>query len=278
MYLLIIFCLFLICPILQGNGFRLKSYNLNKYTSSEHHLDCLHTVRKVPLPKEFTFCYRHKQLYNGGSWGRKGGSILLANYNHDWTVVKTGIELAYWTNPWIAIHHNRSMAWIKPGEGYGFNMLTWRHTCLAISLLDFSYMMYENGELVKDAQFDEKFRKGLSQPAVDIITVGCAHMPQQFKESHPGIVTDFQLFGTKLSEQKMKDWTGCTERMQGDIVSWDMKEWFFNKTGNGSEIEYLEFEKDVCNMQELSHHIFPTKERFSKSMDQCRKVSAKMNV
>ena len=76
------------------------------------------------------------------------------------------------------------------------------------------------------------------------ISIGCV---TYWEDSHVGIVTDFQLFSRILSKQEMERWTGCQERLQGDIVSWDTEEWSFNQTGNGSTIEYLDFENNVCN-------------------------------
>ena len=71
--------------------------------------------------------------------------------------------------------------------------------------------------------------------------------------------------------------TGCKKRLQGDLVSWDTEDWFLNKTGDGSRIEYIEFENDVCDKQNMSNHFFPGRRPFLKSIELCHKVSGKLN-
>ena len=65
-------------------------------------------------------------------------------------------------------------------------------------------------------------------------------------------MTDFQIFGRTLTRQDMNEWTGCKQRVYGDIVNLDSKDWVFNKTDNIREVEYLDFENDICFARDYS--------------------------
>ena len=86
-------------------------------------------------------------------------------------------------------------------------------------------------------------------------------------------MTDFQLFNRTLSKAEMEDWTGCTQRFDGEIVNWDSEEWVFNKTGNMSEVEKLEFESNICDLSENSKHIIPVQLSFKQSLEYCEKIA-----
>ena len=110
------------------------------------------------------------------------------------------------------------------------------------------------------------------------ISIGCHYGDQQYRNARAQIVTDFQMFGRVLSNQEMKDWTNCGKRIPGDIVNWELEDWFFNKTEteNVSEIEELEFEKDICDVTGKSNHIFPLKTSIQKALKLCEKVSGQL--
>ena len=154
------------------------------------------------------------------------------------------------------------------GEKFSFNMLTWLHTCFAFNLEDGTSIMYENGKLVSEKKYDivKEFGEALPEFVSEEIYVGCYP-----KQSHPGVLTDFQFFGRMLTHQELQRWTGCEERIEGDLVSWDTEDWIFDRAGNGSRIEYLEFEKDVCDLRNTSHHFFPAKFGFKKALGLCKK-------
>ena len=192
-----------------------------------------------------------------------------------------GINFAYWQYvPWVGLYSQgrEDAPFIGMGDEFDFNMLTWRHTCFAFSLEDGNSIMYENGKLVTEKVFDEvvEFGKKLSDFIAEEITFGC-YLFDNGMQSHPGVVTDFQLFGRVLSHRELEKWTGCEERIEGDLVSWDKEDWTFQTSGNGSRVEYLEFEKEVCDLRNMSHHFFPAKRIFEKALDLCDKVSGKLN-
>ena len=158
-------------------------------------------------------------------------------------------------------------------------MLTWLHTCFTMNSVDGSSTMYENGRLVSENKFKElkEFGEAVPEFVVTDINVGCKHF-KNWKPSHTGIVTDFQLFGRILTNKELEKWTGCEERLEGDLVSWDSVEWSLHRNGNGSEVEYREFEKDVCDMRNMSYHFFPSRRSFKKSLELCDKIYGKLNV
>ena len=170
---------------------------------------------------------------------------------------------------------NGTTVWVAMGKVEGFELLAWRHTCLSIDFSDGRSVLYENGELQYEDTFEEYLQfKDKMPPYVNMISIGCAY--GLFEDSNVGVVSDFQLFGRSLSKEEMKDMTACSRRFYGDILSWDQEPWIFNKTEGVSEVEYLEFEKDVCDMKEKNSHVFPMQIPFSKSLKLCEKVSGKL--
>ena len=265
------------------SGEKVKAYNLNKYSPGEDNFDCLHTTRQqIPIPKEFSFCFRHKKVYYNGD---VFGSLYIGKMKGNWTSNDHGFFFAYWYyEPWIGLLRPgiKNAAWVAPAKKFDFNMLTWRHTCMTISFVTGSYTMYENGVLVGESMFKhfETFSTLVPDFVANLISIGCMHVyndNDRYRHSDPGIVTDFQLFGRILSKKELTRWTGCLERLQGDVVNWDTEDWFFNKTGAGSAIEYLDFEKDICDMRDKSLHLFPVKTTFKNSLELCEKVSGKLN-
>ena len=266
----------LTCSILCVQTYKIKSYNLNKYTTFLHHFDCPQTTRNVSIPREFTFCVRHKKMYHQIKNNRWTGIFIGTPKTNG---SRIGIEFGYWRYvPWLGLSSpsKTGMSWVGPGREFDFNMLTWRHTCITFNLEDGSVVMFENGRLAGENKFEEfvSFGKAVPDFVATLINVGCV---ERWQESHSGVVTDFQLFGRVLTHQELEKWTGCEDRLLGDLVSWDSEDWFFNKTGNGSRIEYLEFEHDVCDLRNMSHHFFPGKRSFQKSLELCKKISGKLN-
>ena len=68
-----------------------------------------------------------------------------------------------------------------------------------------------------------------------------------------GSVTDAQVFSRELSDQEMMDMTGCRNFLTGDILSWESETWNLTTPWNSSEMEILDFEKDVCSNPEVKH-------------------------
>ena len=267
-----LFVIFYFFSSLQG--YRIKSYNLNKYPSSSFEYDCLHTSRtNISIPQAFTMCYRHKPVVtHATTWS----NVFIGNLNEDWTKVESGLDFSIWVSGvWIATRDNGTNVWVAMGKGEGFELLAWRHTCLSIDFGNGRSVLYENGELQYEDTFEEYLQFRDKMPShVNMISLGCAY--GLFEESNVGVVTDFQLFGRSLSKGEMKDMTGCSRRLYGDILSWDLEPWIFNKTEGVSELEFLEFEKDVCYMEEKKDHIFPIKIPFLKTLKLCEKVSGKL--
>ena len=195
-----------------------------------------------------------------------------------------GFEYLNWNyEPWLAISQPGIdvPAWVPMGKKSEFNMLTWRHTCITLDIVSGASKVYENGRMLSENIDNQVKNFGNLVPdfVANMITVGCFFSTFEGKtHSDPGIVTDFHLFGRILSEQELQQWTGCEKRLLGDIVNWETENWFFNKTGDGSEVEYLEFGKEVCDTRDKSYHLFPVKATFKNSLDLCGKVSGQLNT
>ena len=256
------------------HGYKLKSYNLNKYSSSYFEHDCLHTAKTtIIIPLDITICYRHKPVStHAETWSK----YFLGNLTKDWTQVEKGFDFSIWpSGPWVGLRNNGTTTWVGMGEGNGFELLAWRHTCLSISFVDGHSLLYENGKLQYEDSFEEYILFSDNMDfSVNMISIGCAY--GLYKDSDVGVVTDFQIFGRILPQLEMEEWTGCKKRLYGDIVNWDLEEWVFNKTDNISEVEYLEFDNDICHGSYYSNHVFPLSVTFQKALKLCEKVSGKL--
>jgi hypothetical protein len=255
-------------------GYKFKSYNLNKYSTTYYEHDCLHTNRtKILIPQDITICYRHKSVStHAATWS----TYFLGNLTEDWSQVEKGFDFSIWpSGPWVGLRSNGTTIWVGMGEGDGFELLAWRHTCLSISFIDGHSLLYENGKLQYEDIFEEYVLFRDNMPfSVNMISLGCAY--GLYKDSDVGVITDFQIFGRILPRQDMEEWTGCKQRLYGDIVSWDSEDWFFNKTENISEVEYLEFDNNICQARNYSNHVFPLSVTFQKALKLCEKVSGKV--
>ena len=259
-------------------SFKIKSYDLNKFSQTLHNHDCPQIWRNISIPREFTFCFRYKEKYKSPSdfWS----SLFIGRKDSEDEKSRTGLFFGYWDYvPWLGMYRPTTEAadWVLPGKEFDFVMLTWRHICISINLEEGSSVMFENGVLAGEKQFDGyvTFKEEVPDFEATVICVGCNFDWDQ--ATHPGVVTDFQLFGRALNSEELEKWTGCQERLQGDIVNWDAEDWIFNQTGNGSKIEFLDFEKDVCDMRNMSYHFFPVKRTFKKSTEFCERLSGKLN-
>ena len=168
--------------------------------------------------------------------------------------------------------------WAALGYDAEPSLLTWRHTCLVTSLRDGTFIMYENGKSIrkKKINFFEELGEMYPNFTVPQIFVGCDPR-KEISQSDPGIVTDFQIFNGKLEENALEEWTSCKKRIEGDLLSWDTEEWVFNQTGNGSNIEYIDFHNDICLNKTSSYQLFPSNIDFKETLDLCEKVGGKMN-
>jgi hypothetical protein len=190
--------------------------------------------------------------------------------------VDYGVKYGLWSSvPWVGLVDNGTTVWVATGKKGGFPMSNWRHTCLAFCFVEGTSIMYENGRLVSEDKFDEYIQFGKKMPdSLSIITVGCIY--DTWSSSHPGVVTDFQLFDRMLSKQEMEDWSSCNKTIPGDVVNWDLEVWILNNPANASDVEYLDFDEDVCDMRDNSNHLFPIRTTFTKSLKLCEKVSGKL--
>ena len=159
---------FHIFSVKQLNTFKIKSYNLNKYSQDLQNLDCPITKRKILIPRKFSFCFRFIRKYVSPK-GPLYIPMFIGSFERNWTGFGSdsikGINFAYWQYvPWIGLYSQgrEDAPFVGMGDEFDFNMLTWRHTCFAFSLNDGNSIMYENGKLVSEKIFDEVVHKQLS--------------------------------------------------------------------------------------------------------------------
>ena len=61
--------------------------------------------------------------------------------------------------------------------------------------------------------------------------------------------------------------------LKGDILTWDKEPWNLTSPFNRSEMELLDFEKDVCKFDDQGLFLVPHKLSFEESQHMCRKLS-----
>ena len=256
----------------------MKSYHLNKFSTSNFQPDCLHTTRSnISLPTMFTFCYRHKPIItHSNPWS----NVFIGSMLPDWSEVETGFDLSIWSyGPWVGVRNNGSTVWVSMGTNVDFGVLAWRHTFFTINWDTGHSTLYEEGKLQFENTFTEYLEfKDKMTFSPKIISIGCLYGDHIYRNNRAQIVTDFQLFGRILSNSEMEEWTSCRNGMPGDIVNWKTENWVFNKseTVNVSETEELDFEKDICDRSGKSNHIFPIKTSVQKAFNLCEKVSGQL--
>ena len=258
--------------------FKLKSYHFNKYSTSNFEKDCMHTTRtNITIPTSFTFCYRHKPVI---TFNEPWSNVFLGNMNEDWSDAARGFYFSIWSyGPWGAALNNGSTVWVSYGTNVDFGLLAWRHTCFTINFDTGHSSLYENGKLQFEDEFDEIVQFKETMPfAPKTVSIGCHYGQQIYRTERAQIVTDFQLYSRVLSSKEMKDWTSCKKRYPGDIINWEVEDWYFNKTETPdvSEIEELEFEKDICDVTGKSEHIFPVETSIQKALQLCKKFSGEL--
>ena len=112
----VLFCYFLITFTLPMNSKKLKTYNFNKYSQSDAKMDCLETKRDIPIPMEFTICFRHKKLFSPGN---KHGLVSIGDVAEDGGLI--GFIFGYWSwVPWAGAFFP-SGHWIGLGDEFDSN-------------------------------------------------------------------------------------------------------------------------------------------------------------
>ena len=246
----------------------LKTFYLNKKSSLTQRpislyegRECVHTEDKeLLLPKQFSFCYRHKPMV----FNYRSGIVSFGRINSHWTNMEVGFVHGNWdSGVWIGF-----LEGLKPIKWYGlglqsFQTQVWRHSCVTFDFERGGLQIYENGQKMNEEpmeKFEEIYAK--LEQGVNIFTVGCAYIENleedwTYAMSMLGSFTDFQVFGRILSQDEAEDITGCRSVVQGDLVSWEHDDWYLNGTEKTSEVEYLRFQGDVCKNLSFSLHFVP---------------------
>ena len=261
--------------ILNAKSDKIKSYNMNKFATDSFDFDCLHTTESsIFIPSKITVCYRFKPISIHHSIY---GTVFMGNFDANRTEVEIGFDYSVWASsgPWVGLREKgQSVVWVGMGDG-DFELLTWRHTCISINFEDGHSILFENGKKYMEGTFKEYvvFKEKMPEK-VNFISLGCG--PTFYKGSFVGVLSDLQIFGRILSTLEMKQWTGCRERLYGDVINWETENWSFNTTGNQSEVEYLDFNREICNTKSKSSHVFPLMVTFFKALEICKKVTGKL--
>ena len=91
-----------------------------------------------------------------------------------------------------------------------------------------------------------------------------------------GSVTDAQVFSRALSVKEMKDYTLCKGSFSGDLITWDREPWVLKSPLQTSEVEMLDFERDVCHSPDNGLFLVPHKFTYEDSIHTCRKLSGSL--
>ena len=198
-------------------------------------------------------------------------------------IVQLGFGFGYYSDmSWMALYgvEGEESLWFGMGKKFEFNLNIWLHTCVTFDLENGSVQMFENG-IKRGEDKNEKMvtiKNSVSDRGFESVYIGC-HVGTDRGDTHAGIVTDFHLFSRVLSEKELVSWTSCEERLEGDVLNWETESWILNKNGDGSEIEYLDFERNICDMKERSYNFIPVKiPNFEEGVYMCERVSGKLNM
>ena len=111
----------------------------------------------------------------------------------------------------------------------------------------------EDGQLLRHKTEDPKMVELMKdiKGTFNLFTSGCTYRDKgsdgfPFHMSMYGSITDVQVFSRNLSLEEMVAFTTCSQLLRGEIISWQSTNWRLASPLNSTEVEVLDFEKDVC--------------------------------
>ena len=128
----------------------------------------------------------------------------------------------------------------------------WRHSCFSINKKTGQVKLVENGVKYVDKispEIVEWLKVITDKPRM--FSLGCFYRKDKWMSMY-GEVTDAQMFSRELTDKEMMDFTGCRSSLAGDMISWETEPWTLTSPGSSSQMELLDFERDVCSRQDVS--------------------------
>ena len=272
----------------QTHARDIETYFLNKNYDFKNPLcktcpdiECLYTEGSFDFSSELTICFRSRPVSYVDTWHVGGLVMSFGTMAQDWAKLEEGFYYGVWkTGPWIGIKSPGSdnIAYLSGGAGYPYNLMVWRHTCFSLSRTTGRFRLVENGEKVWDKTTPEvvEWMKNLKLSA-KVLTLGCLYRTVgTMKMSMFGSVTDAQVFNRGLKDEEMESITSCKENINGDIISWEANDWSLRSPFNTTEVEVLDFEKDICHQPEQGMILVPHKLSFQDSIHACARLSGEI--
>ncbi|XP_023320474.1 uncharacterized protein LOC111695386 [Eurytemora carolleeae] len=243
-------------------------YFMNKYSDlrtescySCKDQECVVTQADFKYSSKMTVCFRQFPFvykYPQALW-----SVIasIGTLNEDETFFKEGIAYGVWkTGPWLGFKYGDNEEWIGLGTKV-YELQTWQHTCFTLNMETGNIQLFENGKKSFDVNWDilVTFWKNVSE-TFTVASPSCwwREIEEQFMSTY-GKVTDMQVFSKILSEDELRNITGCIVSMEGDIVSWKYSNWKLIGAKKTSSVEILDWTNDVCKSANYSIHLIPIK-------------------
>ena len=276
--------------VVLSSSFEIRSFFLNKHAdllrkpfSLASGRECVHTTRTdIKLTEEITICYRQKPYMIRG----KSGVFTFGTLDETWSDFQYGFTFGVWNSgAWLGYKEKgKPLSWINMGR-HRIEIHAWRHTCITLNFKTGVYTSTENGLKRKEDTYKRLTEIGKKLNfTIDIVTIGCWFVPKDgistYGElSEYGEFTDFQMFGTILSQEELNRITGCELRKEGDIISWDNETWYLNGTEKTTEIEVLDYKKEICDKKKTGFLLVPIKQKglpFGLA-DTCEKIGGRVS-
>ena len=142
----IVFCMVFFYLSSYSSVSTLRTYNLNKYPTKPFAFDYVQSERlNITLPMQITICHRSKPTV---TQSRTWSNVFIGNVDRNGTHVQDGIDFAVWASGvWVGAWNKGNTLWATFGKGEGFDLLVWRHTCLAINFESGYSILTENGKV-----------------------------------------------------------------------------------------------------------------------------------
>ena len=86
---------------------------------------------------------------------------------------------------------------------------------------------------------------------ISFVSVGCFYKSSgnTLYMTMYGRVSDFQMFKGVLTDTQMEDFTGCREKMEGNLLAWASTGWVTSGSKQTVRLENQDWQFDICKNQ-----------------------------
>ncbi|XP_023325929.1 uncharacterized protein LOC111699471 isoform X1 [Eurytemora carolleeae] len=246
-------------------------------------LTCVISQGPYSLPKQTTICYRAKPLnydYPKEAFSTVVGLGVLNITDTKISVVEEIVFGEWLTGRWFGVRNTKgdNVIWIGLGESRSpLQLQSWRHPCLTLDMTTGDIAVFENGEKIFSKNDQGLIDVGETLlPTYSHVSAGCAYDMDNIDYSMYGQVTDVQVFNGVLSDQELKDLTGCRTFPEGDIVSWRERDWTIVGKPQVTIMETYDLENEICDPTSTSFHFIPIKLSAVEHMELCNRLSGRL--